>query len=108
MLIAGGGTGLLNGQTVKVLQAAVPEGRAGMASGLASTTRFTGILVSVAALGAVLSNVTRDRFVAIATKVGLTAEAAVAAARVTSGRRPQGVSDNAWSSLRAAPKLPSW
>jgi hypothetical protein len=21
---------------------------------------------------------------------------------------PQGVSDNAWSSLRAAPKLPSW
>ena len=57
MVIAGCGAGLLNGQTVKVLQGAVPEDRAGMASGLASTTRFIGILVSVAALGAILSDV---------------------------------------------------
>ena len=64
MVIAGCGAGLLNGQTVKVLQGAVPEDRAGMASGLASTTRFIGILVSVAALGAILSDVARDRFVA--------------------------------------------
>jgi EmrB/QacA subfamily drug resistance transporter len=86
MLIAGCGAGLLNGQTVKVLQGAVPEDRAGMASGLPSTTRFIGILVSVAALGAVLSNVARERFVAAATQLGLTADAAVnAAARVTSG-----------------------
>ena len=86
MLIAGCGAGLLNGQTVKVLQGAVPEDRAGMASGLASTTRFIGILVSVAALGAVLSNVARERFVAAATQVGFTVDAAVAAAaRVTSG-----------------------
>ena len=57
-----------------------------MASGLASTTRFIGILVSVAALGAVLSNVARERFVAAATQVGFTVDAAVAAAaRVTSG-----------------------
>ncbi|HEX6567450.1 MAG TPA: MFS transporter [Chthoniobacterales bacterium] len=40
MLIAGTGTGILNGETVKVLAAAVPANRAGMASGIASTTRF--------------------------------------------------------------------
>jgi hypothetical protein len=86
MLVAGCGAGLLNGQTVKVLRGAVPEDRAGMASGLASTTRFIGILVSVAALGAVLSDVARDRFVAVAAKFGLSADAArAAAARVTSG-----------------------
>src|SRR5215813_14063568 len=43
-----------------------------MASGLASRTRFTGILVSVAALGAVLSDVARDRFVAGATNGRIT------------------------------------
>ncbi len=59
MLVAGCGAGLLNGQTVKVLQGAVPPERAGMASGIASTTRFIGILVSVAVLGAILSNVAR-------------------------------------------------
>jgi EmrB/QacA subfamily drug resistance transporter len=86
MLIAGCGAGLLNGQTVKVLQGVVPEDRAGMASGIASTTRFIGILLSVAALGAVLSNVAHEQFLAVATKLGLTAEAARdAAARVTSG-----------------------
>ena len=86
MVIAGCGAGLLNGQTVKVLQGAVPEDRAGMASGLASTTRFIGILVSVAALGGILSDVARDRFVAGASKAGLAADAArQAAARVTSG-----------------------
>jgi EmrB/QacA subfamily drug resistance transporter len=86
MLIAGCGAGLLNGQTVKVLQGAVPEDRAGMASGIASTTRFIGILVSVAALGAVLADVARDRFVTVATHLGLAADVArKAAVRVTSG-----------------------
>ncbi|MDB5576773.1 MAG: transporter [Bradyrhizobium sp.] len=86
MLIAGSGAGLLNGQTVKVIQGAVPEERAGMASGLASTTRFIGILVSVAGLGAVLYDVTRSGFVGAATRFGLSApEAKEAASRVTSG-----------------------
>ncbi len=86
MLVAGCGAGILNGQTVKVLQGAVPENRAGMASGIASTTRFIGILVSVAALGAVLADVARVTFVESAGKLGLTAQAArEAAARITSG-----------------------
>jgi hypothetical protein len=71
---------------VKVLQGAVQENRAGMASGIASTTRFIGILVSVAALGAVLADVARETFVEGAGKLGLTSQAAQeAAARVTSG-----------------------
>jgi len=86
MLVAGCGAGLLNGQTVKVLQGAVPAERAGMASGLASTTRFIGILVSVAGLGAVLADVARTRFVSVASAAGLDPAAAEAAAkRITSG-----------------------
>jgi EmrB/QacA subfamily drug resistance transporter len=86
MLVAGCGAGLLNGQTVRVLQSAVPESRAGLASGIASTTRFIGILVSVAALGGVLADVARDRFVAGASATGLAVHDAYEAAnRVTSG-----------------------
>ena len=86
MLVAGCGAGLLNGQTVKVLQGAVPAERAGMAAGLASTTRFIGILVSVAGLGAVLADVARARFVSIASAAGLDpATAEAAAKRITSG-----------------------
>jgi len=86
MLVAGCGAGLLNGQTVKVISGAVPENRAGMASGLASTTRFIGILVSVAVLGAILADVANRHFVTVATRLGLDRTAAEAAAKkVTSG-----------------------
>jgi hypothetical protein len=86
MLVAGTGTGILNGETVKVLAASVPANRAGMASGIASTTRFIGVLVGVAALGAVISNVARHYFVSAATAVGLNADMTAAAAKqVTSG-----------------------
>jgi EmrB/QacA subfamily drug resistance transporter len=57
MLITGTGAGVLNGETVKVFGATVPPERAGMASGLASTTRFIGILIAVAGMGAILSYV---------------------------------------------------
>ncbi|MEA2808712.1 MAG: hypothetical protein QOJ17_2853 [Rhodospirillaceae bacterium] len=86
MLVAGCGAGLLNGQTVKVIGGAVPQDRAGMASGLASTTRFIGILISVAGMGAVLSTVVRHVFGGAAMMVGLDQAAAIAAAkRVTAG-----------------------
>ncbi|MEA3139252.1 MAG: hypothetical protein QOK23_1421, partial [Gammaproteobacteria bacterium] len=86
MLVAGAGAGLLNGQTVKVLGGAVPPDRSGMASGLASTTRFIGILVSVAAMGAILSNVVERNFNSDAMKVGLNpATTQQVIKRVTSG-----------------------
>jgi EmrB/QacA subfamily drug resistance transporter len=86
MFVAGAGAGVLNGETVKVLGGAVPPERAGMASGLASTTRFIGILMGVASLGAILSNVARNSFVAATRTIGWTSDAAEAAAtRVISG-----------------------
>jgi EmrB/QacA subfamily drug resistance transporter len=54
MLVAGIGTGILNPETAKAMQNQVPPGRAGMGSGVSATTRFTSLLVGVAALGAVM------------------------------------------------------
>jgi hypothetical protein len=81
MLVAGMGAGVLNGETVKVLGGAVPAERAGMASGISSTTRFIGILFGVAGLGAVLSDVTRADFMMSANSIGLDQVASAAAAR---------------------------
>jgi hypothetical protein len=86
MLVVGTGAGVLNGQTVKVLGSAVPPERAGMASGLASTTRFIGILISVAVMGAVISGIVHRAFGGAAMAVGFdVASAGAAAKRVTSG-----------------------
>jgi EmrB/QacA subfamily drug resistance transporter len=86
MLIAGAGTGILNGETVKVVATAVPSNRAGMVSGIASTTRFIGVLVGVALLGTVISNVAHDHFISAAAALDLDADRINAAAKqVTSG-----------------------
>jgi EmrB/QacA subfamily drug resistance transporter len=86
MLITGGGAGILNGQTVKVLGGAIPPDRAGMAAGLASTTRFIGILLSVAGMGAIISRVVHRTFESAATLAGVGAtQAGAAAKRVASG-----------------------
>ena len=57
MVVIGSGAGLLNSETVKAQVSAVPPERAGMASGIASTTRFIGISFGLAGLGAVLASV---------------------------------------------------
>jgi EmrB/QacA subfamily drug resistance transporter len=54
MLAAGIGAGLLNGETTKVGMTVIPAERAGMASGISGTMRFTGIVLGFAALGVVL------------------------------------------------------
>lgn len=54
MLMAGIGAGLLNGETTKVGMTVIPAERAGMASGISGTMRFTGIVLGFAALGVVL------------------------------------------------------
>jgi EmrB/QacA subfamily drug resistance transporter len=61
MFITGSGAGLLNSETAKAQVSSVPPERAGMASGLASTTRFIGIIAGVAGLGAVLAAVAETR-----------------------------------------------
>lgn len=86
MFIAGIGAGMLNSESVKVMQGAVPAQRAGMASGITATTRFVGLLVGVAALGAVLAAGVSRRFMASADLHGLdTGLVAAAARRVASG-----------------------
>ncbi|BAO94172.1 putative membrane protein (plasmid) [Caballeronia insecticola] len=57
MAITGSGAGLLNSETAKAQISAVPPERAGMASGIASATRFVGIIFGLAGLGAVLAEV---------------------------------------------------
>src|SRR6266851_315176 len=86
MLVAGAGAGLLNSETATVMQSAVPAQRAGMASGLSATTRFTGLLLGVAALGAVLSDSVARRVVTAGAALGVDPPMAAAAAkRVASG-----------------------
>jgi EmrB/QacA subfamily drug resistance transporter len=86
MLVAGAAAGLLNSETAKVMQGAVPAQRAGMAGGLTATSRFVGLLVGVAALGAVLSRVASRSFIASGVAAGLDVEkAAELSERVTSG-----------------------
>ena len=89
MLVAGAGAGLLNSETTKVMQGAVPAQRAGMASGLTATTRFVGLLVGIAALGAVLAQVAWRSFITGGVAAGLDAETAAELAKnVTSGDVP--------------------
>jgi EmrB/QacA subfamily drug resistance transporter len=86
MLVAGSAAGLLNSETAKVMQGAVPAQRAGMAGGLTATSRFVGLLVGVAALGAVLAHAASRSFITSGVAAGLDAEkAAELAKHVTSG-----------------------
>lgn len=59
MLVIGSGGGLLNGETQKAIMSVVPHGRAGMASGISTTARFSGILLGFATLNGVLATVVR-------------------------------------------------
>ena len=60
MAVLGSGGGLLNGETQKAIMSVIPPDRAGMASGISTTARFSGILIGFATLGAVLSSHVRD------------------------------------------------
>jgi EmrB/QacA subfamily drug resistance transporter len=54
MLLTGIGAGFLNGETTKVGMTVIPRERSGMASGVSGTVRFSGLVIGIAALGAVL------------------------------------------------------
>ena len=55
MAVLGSGGGLLNGETQKAIMGAAPRQRTGMASGISTTVRFSGILTGFAALSGVLA-----------------------------------------------------
>lgn len=81
MMCAGFGAGLLNGETAKALQGSVPVQRAGMASGLSATVRFSALLLCVAAMGAVLVAAAIAHFAPFAPGLQLDAPTAVALAK---------------------------
>lgn len=101
MLVAGVGAGLLNGETAKVMQGAVPAQRAGMASGLASTTRFVGLLLGVAGFGAVLAQVISRQFMRRGAALGLEPRFLVHAARQVAAGDLTGVIANVPAGLQA-------
>ncbi len=80
MLVVGIGAGLLNGETTKVGMTVIPRDRAGMASGISGTVRFSGLVIGIAALGAVLFSgvaaAVRDALpdVAVADRLGFVRE----------------------------------
>lgn len=81
MIIAGTGAGILNGETAKAMQGALPANRSGVASGIASTTRFTALLFGVAALGAILGTTMIKKFMPVAQTIGLASSDAVEIAK---------------------------
>jgi EmrB/QacA subfamily drug resistance transporter len=76
MAILGAGGGLLNGETQKGIMSAIPPERAGIASGISTTSRFCGILLGFAGLGAVLAGGVRAVLVAGLPRIGLQPDAA--------------------------------
>ena len=59
MIILGSGGGLLNGDTQKAIMGVVPRERAGMASGISTTSRFSGILLGFVVLSTIMAIVAR-------------------------------------------------
>jgi hypothetical protein len=53
MILMGVGGGILNSESTKVGMSLIPKERAGMASGIASTVRFSAIVIGMTALSAV-------------------------------------------------------
>lgn len=70
MLVLGAGGGLLNGETQKAIMSVAPRDRAGMASGISTTSRFSGILLAFALLSGILSTATRGHLMASACRGG--------------------------------------
>ncbi|MFJ7794222.1 MFS transporter [Pseudomonas sp. NPDC096950] len=54
--VTGAGAGLLNGDTQKNIMACVPRDRAGMASGMSTTMRFSAIMLAIGVYGALLAS----------------------------------------------------
>lgn len=54
MFVSGCGAGIVNGEVARVSMTVIPPARAGMASGIGGTVRFSGIVIGFAVLAAIL------------------------------------------------------
>ena len=93
MIILGSGGGLLNGGTQKAIMGAMPRERAGMASGISTTSRFSGILLGFVALSTIVAIVARAAVTtSICASIASRCEAAAEFARlVVAGDVPKAV-----------------
>jgi hypothetical protein len=93
MIILGSGGGLLNGDTQRAIMGVVPRERAGMASGISTTSRFSGILLGFVALSTVVAIVSRAALTtSICASIASRCEAATEFARlVAAGDVPKAV-----------------
>lgn len=95
MAVVGAGGGLLNGETQKAILSNVARNHMGMASGISTTSRFSGILLGFAGLGAVLASGTRSALERATSIAGLQMDADLAA-RIAAGN----LSFEAWEHSR--------
>jgi EmrB/QacA subfamily drug resistance transporter len=65
-LVAGTGTGFINGEIINIAMALVPAERSGMASGITGTMRQLGVALGFAGLGAFFSTVTLASYTSLA------------------------------------------
>jgi hypothetical protein len=74
MVVIGSGGGLLNGETQKAIMGSLLPDRAGMASGISTTSRFSGILLGFAVLSGVLATYTRNWLTNASCATGMTCD----------------------------------
>ncbi len=93
MIILGSGGGLLNGDTQRAVMGVVPRERAGMASGISTTSRFSGILLGFVVLSTIIAIVARAALTTtICASIASRCEAATEFARlVAAGDVPKAV-----------------
>jgi MFS family permease len=85
--VTGAGAGLLNGDTQKNIMACVPRDRAGMASGISTTMRFSAIMLAIGVYGALLSSHS-EQLLRARIDTQWQAQAAGIASRVVAGDMP--------------------
>jgi hypothetical protein len=85
--VTGAGAGLLNGDTQKNIMACVPRDRAGMASGMSTTMRFSAIMLAIGVYGALLSSHS-EQLLRASIDVQWQTQAAGIASRVVAGDMP--------------------
>jgi MFS family permease len=85
--VTGAGAGLLNGDTQKNIMACVPRDRAGMASGMSTTMRFSAIMLAIGVYGALLSSHS-EQLLRASIDTQWQAQAAGIASRVGAGDMP--------------------
>ncbi|NWE54598.1 MFS transporter, partial [Brevundimonas sp. P7753] len=88
--VTGAGAGLLNGDTQKNIMACVCRDRAGMASGMSTTMRFSAIMLAIGVYGALLSSHS-EQLLGASVEAQWRSQVAGSASRVVAGDMPAAI-----------------